>query len=1028
MRLKQKPKSNNKNISEKQSSRIKSSSIDNIKSSSKSKNIYLNKILQKNLGKGKITLEKTSLKDNISNFHSSIQNILSNEERRKKAINYVINLRNKQGTQPEKFSNTNYERFYNPILRKTYEILDDSNNYNYRSSQKEKSISIKSNINNNNSNFIKVNKINNSKYNNDEIRYLGDANIYKKNNEPKTQKQNINYNIMKNMYNTNDNNKKIHSIKTYKPNYNLSDNKYPKKNYVNFYEDNFDDDFIINDSENNQNYFNSNSDIPSDYINDFYKSPKINNQYENNEGYYEEFKYNNNNIGKTPNYAKQNNYMFKNMPKSRTNINFSSGQKLNNNKQTYTRVNFPSERKDKSIKTIKQFDNLKIEKNKIILKIINAPKNKNETKKLFKNIVSISINKFNIKGKPNKKINGSNLDTINKDIEILKNKNKENENIIKNQKKEIETKSKEIIKLRNNINLHNNETKKMIDLQKNYENIVKINNKMKEEKKNYIKEINKLKENLNKINEEEKVEQKLKEAFNKLKDDYDNVDEQYNELKEKINLVIEENQKIKEENKKLNNEINIVKQNKEGDKDKNTEELDVLKKQINEMNKNMNELNEKNKKINDELNNKNIENKNLININNKYQIELNKLKTDSEKNLKEKEENNKLNNEIKTLKENLNNTITERDNYKERNELNKTQIDKLNNELTKLKEEINKLNEESEKLKEEKNKKELNQIDKNEFDKLNEEFININKEKEKYKIDIENIRKEKELELNKNNQLQEDNKSLNEQIKKLISENEKEKIENNNIQNKYNQLIEEINKLKEENDKLRIENLNQKEKKEKESQKEGEQIILENAQDNSNIENKAEEITFPEPIIIKNREKRAPSKFKKDRNNIIPQPKTEENQKEEKKSDFQQKLDMFNKKEEKKEEEKKPIEKENITKKEVKFENEEKNKKKEEKMSRALQRLKKGREKKAEKENNENNNNFNDIKFKSARIKNMAELLESHMHKQDNKDEENKDIGKNIEEDPFENMTKLLQNRDSKILKKKKMTKKNFEE
>ena len=76
----------------------------------------------------------------------------------------------------------------------------------------------------------------------------------------------------------------------------------------------------------------------------------------------------------------------------------------------------------------------------------------------------------------------------------------------------------------------------------------------------------------------------------------------------------------------------------------------------------------------------------------------------------------------------------------------------------------------------------------------------------------------------------------------------------------------------------------------------------------------------------------------------------------------------------------------------------------------------------------ENNNNFNDIKFKSARIKNMAQLLESHMHKQDNKDEENKDIGKNIEEDPFENMTKLLQNRDSKILKKKKMTKKNFEE
>ena len=145
---------------------------------------------------------------------------------------------------------------------------------------------------------------------------------------------------------------------------------------------------------------------------------------------------------------------------------------------------------------------------------------------------------------------------------------------------------------------------------------------------------------------------------------------------------------------------------------------------------------------------------------------------------------------------------------------------------------------------------------------------------------------------------------------------------------------------------------------------------------------------------------------------------------------------MFNKKEEIKEikEEKKEIKFDEKEKEENKIKQDEKNKLKEQKMSKALQILKKGREKMNEKksENANNNNNFDDVKLKSMKIKNMAALLESHMNNNVNKDtEENNEIkkeGENNEEDPFDHMTKLIQNKDSKILNKKKMKKKEFEE
>ena len=73
----------------------KNSSMD-IPPSAKEKNIYLNKILQKNLGSQRITIDQANLRENMHNFQSSIQSILANEESRQRAKNYVLNMRSKK--------------------------------------------------------------------------------------------------------------------------------------------------------------------------------------------------------------------------------------------------------------------------------------------------------------------------------------------------------------------------------------------------------------------------------------------------------------------------------------------------------------------------------------------------------------------------------------------------------------------------------------------------------------------------------------------------------------------------------------------------------------------------------------------------------------------------------------------------------------------------------------------------------------------------------------------------------------------
>ena len=81
-------KQTNKIIPKRQSKHLNANSMDNISTDSKTKSLYLNRIIQKNMGN-----TKYSANDNIPTFKSSIQNIFSNEEKRLKAKNYVVGLR-----------------------------------------------------------------------------------------------------------------------------------------------------------------------------------------------------------------------------------------------------------------------------------------------------------------------------------------------------------------------------------------------------------------------------------------------------------------------------------------------------------------------------------------------------------------------------------------------------------------------------------------------------------------------------------------------------------------------------------------------------------------------------------------------------------------------------------------------------------------------------------------------------------------------------------------------------------------------
>jgi hypothetical protein len=120
-----------------------------------------------------------------------------------------------------------------------------------------------------------------------------------------------------------------------------------------------------------------------------------------------------------------------------------------------------------------------------------------------------------------------------------------------------------------------------------------------------------------------------------------------------------------------------------------------------------------------------------------------------------------------------------------------------------------------------------------------------------------------------------------------------------------------------------------------------------------------------------------------------------------------------------------------------------KTKSKEDRMNKAMARIKKKRDKDSEDKEKTPAHSPNDPMFKSARIKNMAALLEQHMNEGDNTSKPGGPsgiaggvgIGHQVitkepqnPEDAFEHMADILQSQPGKILIKRKMSKKMFED
>ena len=249
---------------------IKTSSVDEIPST-KIKHVYLNKILKKNLGP-RSKLDEEIFQKNISNFQSSIQNILANEEIRQRAQNYVIQLRNKQGPlSPGNYPNdyqriknnnnlsrTNYDRFYDakhkniPYALPKYSKFQNNNDIGREIKREVINKKIVehpdySNYINNEQvtpeRMIRVNKV--AKYY-DELPSFSQSegnNIYLKNNlGNRTQTRGaFNYNNMNNIYEYSNKQKFVRNANTSYP---LSCNRqrYTNNNNQNYYNNIYNDD------------------------------------------------------------------------------------------------------------------------------------------------------------------------------------------------------------------------------------------------------------------------------------------------------------------------------------------------------------------------------------------------------------------------------------------------------------------------------------------------------------------------------------------------------------------------------------------------------------------------------------------------------------------------------------------------------------------------------------------------------------------------------------------------------------------
>ena len=561
----------------------------------KNENIYIQKMIPKNE-----TFNFVTAGDNIPNVRSSMEDLFSNEDNKKRAIKYVINIgKNKNTRTTPNTVNRRFEKSASPNRGRGLEYpLGYEKSSEATPNRRVPDRRGESQINNRSSNLAGYNPMTNTGYNN----------IRRKN-------KFMDYN---------------------------NTSLQPKRNNYNQYNEGEDEEYY----ENPPNYINiegSNNDLELSSINGDDKippnlknvEPKILNRVKNvlNETYERAARrVRNKEINAMPKIIKPTVNKMPNKPVvnniNTNNVNTDEDMDdlmkelddmqliIDKQKQDLRRLKKDNANKDKEILLLKndldnmqkELDDKRLEHDKEIDDIFRNNDNaklKNEYYKLLQDY-DTNINDYN------------NLkDDYNKMVDEYNN--------IKNEKNKLFDDNKNLkqnnTKLKQDYNDMKNEANKALD---DYNNIVDDYNKLEKEvktKKNNLdllqNENDRLKKDYERLRTRSKgklTDDKKDQEYNKLCDDYDKLNEEFNQLNNDLNALKDENDQLRDENNKLRKDLDSVPQ---GPKD---EDIDMVYDEYNKLK----DVNKELKKNNQDLlnNNRDLkrENERLKNIfdNNNY--------------------------------------------------------------------------------------------------------------------------------------------------------------------------------------------------------------------------------------------------------------------------------------------------------------------------------------------------------------------------------------------------------------------------
>ena len=452
------------------------------------KNYLISKLLNKSNNK---TIE-TEKDENLGNFRTSVQNIFANDDKKKKAIQYVIKIRKEREKSPQNevkralFNNKSEINITNKNIKTNRNINTDLFNL-----YKEKTINneyYSRNDTNNFNNSINVTKRYFETMNNTNERCNNPNNIFLNNinnNENYHHKKTPSNNVLKNFQN----------YSLYNNNYNNITNKKEKHYNMNKIKNK-----ILNIKDVQINNYRASLQCPTEINQNQNKNQtlyntQINFNYNTNKRYY---------VHKNLVYSKLNNNPINPVIKV-NNSNSKLLLKQNNSKQKLKALNDNINNVNIRNSNNNIIKELKIFEPKNLIKI-NAISFSFTNRKSIKNIIIKKQYKFNKDKLKN---------CFDKEIEIINNKNKSKFNFIN---------EKEMINyIRNNYN------------EKKIKEMFKIN---KEEEKN----INLKEENENLKNEIEL----LKDENEQCKIELDDIRNLYNDLNKELKIAKEENEKLKD--------------------------------------------------------------------------------------------------------------------------------------------------------------------------------------------------------------------------------------------------------------------------------------------------------------------------------------------------------------------------------------------------------------------------------------------------------------------------------------------------